>query len=176
MPSRLRFAVPIAILFAGCMLAADGPDEKDPADKGSRLPHVRVGGIMIGAGYSHFSGPFGHPYYAYRPWGPWGAYRWPYYYDPFFYGPSLYPGYFTGFAYGPSMGEIKFKSDYKDAWVYLDGALAGRAEKLKSIWLEPGAYNLEVRAGDRRFGQKVYVLSGKTLRLTADLQHSEVRP
>ena len=177
MSSWLRSALPLAVLLAGCALAADGPDQKDPTDKDntSSRPHVRIGGIMIGAGYSHFSSPFGYPYYAYRPWGPWGTYGWPYYYDPFFYGPSLYPGYFTGFAYGPSMGEIKLKSADKDAWVYLDGALAGRAEKLKSMWLEPGAYHLEVRAGNRRFGPRVYVLSGKTLRLTADLQDSEVR-
>jgi hypothetical protein len=81
-----------------------------------------------------------------------------------------------GFGYGPSMGEIKLKSDDKSAWVYLDGALAGKADRLKTMWLEPGAYNLEVRSGDKRFAQKVYVLTGKTLRLTADLTRSEVRP
>jgi hypothetical protein len=108
--------------------------------------------------------------------GTGGAYGWPFYYDPYFYGPSFYPGYFAGFGWGPSMGEVKLKSADKDAWVYLDGALAGRAEKLKTIWLEPGAYQFEVRSGDRQFGRKIYVLSAKTLKLTADLLHSEVRP
>ena len=60
--------------------------------------------------------------------------------------------------------------------MYLDGALAGKADKLKNMWLEPGAYNLEVRSGNKQFSQKVYVLSGKTLRLTADWNRGEVRP
>lgn len=172
MSIQLRLALPIALLCAGFAVAADDNDK----DTSSR-PRIRLGGIMIGAGYSHYSGGYPYyPYYAYRPWGPWGSYGWPYAYSPFFYGPYMHPGFFSGFGYGPSMGEIKLKSDDRNAWVYLDGALAGKAEKLKNIYLEPGAYNLEVRSGDRRFGQKVYVLSGKTLKLTADLAKSEVRP
>lgn len=169
MSFRPRLAVPIALLVAACVFAADGAGQ-------SKRPRVRLGGIMIGAGYSHFSGPFGYPYYAYGAFGPWGAYNWPYYYDPFFYGPSFYPGFFWGYGYGPSMGGIKLKSPDKDAWVYLNGGLAGRVDKLKTIWLGPGVYQLEVRLGDRRFGRKVYVLSGRTLRLTADLARAEVRP
>lgn len=36
--------------------------------------------------------------------------------------------------------------------------------KLRTIWLQPGAYNLELRSGDRAFKQR-NVLSGKTLEL-----------
>jgi hypothetical protein len=161
-------------------------DEKPAASAGkpartSRWPRVRLGGIYVGAGYSRFSGGPFYPgyyypgYYAYRPWA-WSPFGWPYAYDPFFYGPYLHPGFLTGFGYGPNMGEIKLRSSDKEAWVYLDGALAGKVEKLKSMWLEPGAYNLEVRSGDHKFGQRVYVLSGRTLKLTADLERAEVRP
>jgi hypothetical protein len=170
MPAPLRLAVPLILLFTGSALADDGRDgAKDDAAKDnaatSRFPRIRLGGILIGAGYSHFVGPR----YGYGYGGPYG-------FDPWFYGYGFHPGYFAGFGYGPLMGEIKLKSDDPNAWVYLDGALAGRAEKLKTMWLEPGAYRLEVRAGDRAFGQKVYVLSGKKLQLTVDLKRSEVRP
>jgi hypothetical protein len=170
MSLMLRLAAPLAILLAGCAIAAEGPAQDTPAKDRtqSSRPRIRFGGIMIGAGYSHFSGPgYGRPYYGYGPWG---------FYDSFLYGMYFHPGYFHGFGYGPAMGEIKLKSDDKAAWVYLDGALAGKADKLKNMWLEPGAYNLEVRSGAKRFGQKVYVLSGKTLRLTADLTREELQP
>jgi hypothetical protein len=124
---------------------------------------VLLGGVMIGAGYSHFSG--GYPYWDY--YSPW-------YYDPFLFYPVYAPGYYTGFAYQPSMGAVKLEVADKNALVYLDGALAGRADKLKQIWLNPGAYNLELRTGDRSATRRIYVLSGKTLRVTPELM--EVRP
>lgn len=168
-----RLVIPLACLLTATAFAGDNSDKDDSA-KTHKWPRVRLGGIMIGAGYSHFSGPM-YPYYPYyySPYGSlWNTYAW----DPFFYGPYVHPGFLYGFHYGPSMGELKLKSEDKDAWVYLDGALAGKAEKLKSMWLEPGVYKLEVRSGSRKFDQKVYVLSGKTLRLTADLEKQEVRP
>jgi hypothetical protein len=158
-------------LPAGPALADDKP-VKDTPDKDTAttsLPRVRLGGIVVGAGYSHLLGPgYGYFPYGYAPNG--------YFYDPFPYGMYLHPGFFTGFSYGPSMGEIKLKTDDRSAWVYLDGALAGKADKLKTIYLDPGAYNLEVRSGDKRFEQRIYVLSGKTLRLNAGLGRAEVRP
>ena len=37
----------------------------------------------------------------------------------------------------------------------------------KNLWLEPGAYTLEVKPADRKpFEQRIYVLSGKTLEIT----------
>lgn len=133
-------------------------------DDGSRR-RVRLGGIT--AGVSHFSGPG-----FYRPWGfgP-GLYQpWWGMYDPFWSSAFLHPGLYRGFAVsGPNQGQIKLNAP-KDASVYLDGAFAGSAEKLKSIWLEPGIYELQVtgaRGGE--YKKKVYVLSGKTLQLKADL-------
>jgi len=118
-------------------------------------PHFHLGGIVAGAGYWHGG---------YSPW----------YYDPFLFYPVYAPGYHTGFGYRPNMGAVKIEGPDKDAWVYLDGALAGRADKLKQIWLDPGAYELELRSGDRRAKQKIYVLSGKTLKVTPELM--EARP
>jgi hypothetical protein len=169
-----RSAAFLALALAGCGFAGDdtGKDTA-PKDRSAR-PRVRFGGFTVNAGYSHFSGPGFYPYYGY---GPWAGYGWPYYaYSPFLFSPYIYPGFFSGYGYGPNLGEIKLKTDDPTAWVYLDGALAGKADKLKSMWLEPGKYELEVRSGGKRFGQKVYVLSGKTLRLTADPEKSEVRP
>lgn len=184
MTRRLSIVVPFAVLAAGLAFAEAPPDTRqensDKQDTTRSRPRIRFGGLMVNAGYSHFSGgPFFSPFYGFpfRPW-MWGpnAWNWPMMYDPFFYGPYLHPGFFTGFGRYPAMGEIKLKSGDADAWVYLDGALAGKADKLKNMWLEPGVYNLEVRSGGKRFAQKVYVLSGKTLRLTADPERAEVRP
>jgi hypothetical protein len=140
--------------------AADQP-ANDTSQKKHSWPRVRFGGITIGAGYGYFSGrPY--PYYAGYLFG-WG---YPYFYGPFVFAPYVYPGFYTGYGYGPGMGELKLQTADKNAWVYLDGALAGRAAKLKTMWLEPGAYSLEVRSGDRKFEQRVYVLSGKTLKVS----------
>ncbi len=106
-------------------------------------PHVRVGGFAVNAGYS-----------AYGP--PW--------FDPFLLG-YVNPGFYTGFPYQPAMGQVRLRTRDKTAWVYIDGGLAGRADKLKNMWLEPGTYDVEVRGGRQTFQQKIYVLSGKTLTL-----------
>ena len=151
-----RSAALLAFALAGSGFAGD-----DTGKDQSTRPRVRFGGFTVNAAYSYYSGPRYYPYYGY---GPWAGYGWPYYaaYSSFFFSPYVYPGFFSGYGYGPSLGEIKLKTDDPNAWVYLDGGLAGKAEKLKS--------------GSKRFGQKVYVLSGKTLRLTADLAKLEVRP
>ena len=87
--------------------------------------------------------------------------------------PYAYPGFYTGYAYRQGMGQVKLQTDNKDAYVYLNGALAGQAGKLKSMWLDPGAYNLEVRSGNRKFTERIYVLSGKTLKLAANPTRQE---
>jgi hypothetical protein len=110
-----------------------------------------------------------YPYYGYGGFYPgWGRY---YMYDPFWYSPWIHPGLYTGFAYQPNMGEVKLKSPVRDAAVYIDGAYAGPAEKLKSLWLEPGVYKIELRdTAGQRFERRVYVLTGKTLDLRAKLE------
>jgi hypothetical protein len=67
------------------------------------------------------------------------------------------------------MGQIKLDAP-KGSTVYLDGAVAGSAEKLRSMWLEPGIYELQVTGEDGdEYRKKVYVLSGKTLSIRAAL-------
>ncbi len=163
-------AVALLCAFAGLALAADSNSGK------SKWPHVRLGGIYVGAGYSHFGGPyFGGPWG--YPFGGWGAS--PYYsgfYDPIFYSPFFAPGYFNGFAPGPGLGEVKLKSAPKSASVFIEGGYAGSAAKLKSMWLEPGVYHLEIQDGTQTWEQKVYVLSGKSLSITPQLLSRNKEP
>jgi hypothetical protein len=68
------------------------------------------------------------------------------------------------------MGEIKLVSNLKDADVYIDDGLAGKVKDLKTLWLEPGAYNLKVQAENYMpFTMRVYILSGKSLKVDANL-------
>src|SRR5262249_23734538 len=94
-------------------------DSSPPAkvDSPSSRPHVRFGGVFIGAGYSRY---FGYPSYGYSS-GFWG--RRPDFLDPFLFWPFA-PGFTTGFVYRPNMGEVKIQTSNKTAWVYLDGAFA----------------------------------------------------
>jgi hypothetical protein len=136
--------------------------QKEPdTDKGKL--RLRLGTVWVGAGYSHFSGPYYYPY------GPYGG-DWIYgsLWHPVWGGYPYYPpGYFD---FNNGRGELKLTADPKMAEVYIDGAYAGTADRLKSIWLDPGAYDLTVSAADREsFHQRVYVLSGKSLKITAKL-------
>jgi hypothetical protein len=129
--------------------------------------HLRLGTITVGAGYSHWSGPYPYyPYYAYEPYGfyPYfGAYS-PWLWEPFW-------GGYSSLAYpGADKGEVRLAGAPKTAQVFLDGAYAGTADKLKSMWLKPGAYDLSVSTPNRAsFHQRIYVLSGKSLKITAAL-------
>jgi hypothetical protein len=141
------------------------------AGKVSRPFRIRLGGFSFGAGVSRFSGYY--PYYAYRPYS---FYR-PWYYDPWyppmagFYSPMMFhPGWYTGFSRQDGMGEIRLRANLPDADVFIDDGLAGKAKDLKAIWLEPGAYNLKVEAADHApFTVRLYVLSGKTVKVDANL-------
>src|SRR5882724_4053575 len=134
-------------------------DSRPPAkvDSQSSRPHVRLGGVFIGSGYYGHSGYPSFGYYS----GFWDRR----FLDPFLLWPFA-RGFATGFVYQPNMGEVKIQTSNKTASVYLDGAFAGRADHLRSMWLDPGIYNLEVRDGNRRYAQRIYVLTGKTLKLT----------
>jgi hypothetical protein len=138
----------------------------DGFDKPSGHHHVRLGGVAVSGGYSHFSG---YPYaYAYDPfYYPFSPLPVAMFWNPFWgYYPPFYPtGYFGP---GNGKGELKLTGAPKDASVYVNGGYAGTIEHLKSFWLDPGAYDLEVTTVDgRRFQQRVYMLTGKTLRLEA---------
>jgi hypothetical protein len=89
------------------------------------------------------------------------------------YGPGYWggPGYYSSYAYGtPNAGELKLETPVKDAEVFINGAYAGTAGKLKSMYMHPGTYSVELRSpGRERFAEKVYIVAGKTLKLHADL-------
>ena len=172
------------ILWGPAAMARDsgrhGGSRATAAEGGARHEgrgtRVRFGGLSVGAGYSHFSG---RPYFG----GPYGA--WPYgwgSWDPFFYpsygwlGGFVNPGYYGGYRQGPDTGQVRLSTAAKEGLVYLDGGYAGIAKDLKSIWLQPGAYNLEVRTDHESFSQRIYVLSGKTLRIEANLTPTEETP
>lgn len=144
--------------------------DRDSYGSSDRKTHLRLGTVSFGAGYSSFFGPAVYPY------GPYGFYP----YDPIYsallwspiwgaYGPDY-------LSYGNGKGEVRLAAEPKDAAVYLDGAYAGTANRLKTIWLDPGAYDLSVSAKGREpFQQRIYVLSGKTLKLAAKLAY-QIKP
>ncbi len=114
---------------------------------------VTLGTILLGFGYAPNGGfcCYG-PYDGfYGPlWGPFGPY---------------YPaGYFA--RPGPDKGNVKLIKANKDAAVYIDNAYAGKVSDVKTISIEPGAYDLELRmTGQDPIHKRIYVLSGKTLKL-----------
>lgn len=156
-----RFAT-LALLCSALLFAA--PRDSDDSDSGrrSRFPRVRLGGVMVNAGYSRWSGPWGPgwwgPAYGFNPWigYPFGSY--------------FYPGFWGGYGWASDKGEVKLIASDKEAEVYIEGAYAGTAGRLKSMWLDPGVYNIEVRRAnsvDQPYRKKIYVLTGKALRLEA---------
>jgi hypothetical protein len=142
-------------------------DAEIPVEKSKIRWHL--GTISVGVGYS--SGPYYGPY-GFYPYGPYGLYPGDWVYSSLWY-PMWggYPYYGPGsFNYNSGRGEVRLTADPKVAEVYIDGAYAGTADRLKSMWLDPGAYDLTVSAKDREsFHQRVYVLSGKSLKITAKL-------
>jgi len=131
--------------------------------------HLRLGLISLGAGYSSLSGPVCYPESpSFYPLGCESAAFW---FPSLGSYPFFAPGYF---AYGSDKGEVKLAAEPKGAEVYLDLAYAGTADHLRSMWLDPGAYDLSVVAsGGKVFHQRIYVLSGKSLKITAKLLTSE---
>ena len=105
---------------------------------------VRVG-VFVGGGFA----PMG--WYGYGP----------------FYGPYPY-GAFYG---APNAGQVKLDTSVKAAEVFVNGAYAGTAGKLKTMWMRPGTYTLELRApGGEQFSEKIYVMAGKTLHVEPGFQ------
>jgi len=96
----------------------------------------------------------GRPFYGggfYAPY--WGSY-----WGPSWVGPS--------YAY-PDSGQVKLDTKVKSAEVFVNGAYAGTTGDNKTMRLRPGQYNIEIREGGQsRFAQRVFVVSGKTLRLS----------
>jgi len=108
-------------------------------------------GIFVGSGFA----PMGWYGYGYGP----------------FYRPYPYGAY-----YGvPNAGQVKLDTKVKDAQVFVDGAYAGTSGKLKTMWMRPGTYTIELRAtGQTQFAEKIYVVAGKTVHVEPGF-HPETR-
>ncbi|PYV37273.1 MAG: hypothetical protein DMG06_28520 [Acidobacteria bacterium] len=164
----------LALLLAGSGPAFGEEDKKieqtpeKSAPEATSKTHVRLGGISVGGSYRHYSNLNYYPYYYPAFFGPSSYYWWPYYDLAF---APYHPGFYNGFARSSGMGEVKLQNTQRGAEVFIDGAYAGFAEDLKSIWLDPGAYELEVKATDSQsFKKRIYVLSGKTVRIVPALR------
>jgi hypothetical protein len=95
-----------------------------------------------------------------------------------FYGPSFWGpyGFYGPYYYGPASGAVKFDTSVKDAKVFVNGAYAGTVRKVKTLHLRPGTYNIELKGpGGTYYGERIFVLTGKTLRLHPDLR-AQVQP
>jgi PEGA domain len=145
----------------------NGQTIKDGSSRGGRT-HVRLGTVSVAGGYARFAGPLW-----FSPFWPYAYYPYSFAYAPFFYDPFYWPfygPYAGGFAYAPDKGEVKLGAKPKNAAVFIDGAYAGTVDHLKNIWLDSGAYNLSISApGHETFEKRIYVLSGKSLKIEAAL-------
>jgi hypothetical protein len=166
------------IVFLSTLALADDPpkdsstasNESTGSVEASKQTRVYLGGVSLSSGYNRFSGPtyWGTPFYGY-----YGSQFW----TPFW--PSHSPhdglavsGFYPAqnFQRGPNMGEIKLQADPTTASVFINDAYAGRVQDLRSMSLEPGVYNLRIETEGRPgFARRVYVLSGKTLEIEANL-------
>jgi hypothetical protein len=141
-----------------------------PAENQDRKWHVKMGLVFVGARYSRFDGPVYYPYGL----SPFDGYHPAWLWDPYCAYPLFsYPvGYF---GRNDGRGEVKIileprTLDPRLAEVYLDNAFAGTADHLKSMWLEPGAYDLSVFSRDgTAYRRRIYVLSGRSLKIAAKL-------
>ena len=167
---------------AAARVAGDAKSKQESSDKDApsekRKFHLRLGGVSVGAGYSHFSGPSYYPYAYPFGYAPFGFYPGDWVAASFWYPiASPYPFYAAdAFRYGDGRGEIRLTTDPKEAKIYIDGGYAGTADKLKNLWLDPGAYDLTISAvGREDFHQRLYVLSGKSLKISAKLDPEQTK-
>lgn len=140
-------------------------EDRAPEKSSRGKTHVRLGTVTVAASYTRFPDGFLAPFWGY------GFYPGIFGYEPLFYEPFYYSSYgmsLPDLAYQADKGEVRLEAKPRSASVYLDDAYAGTAGKRKHIWLAPGAYNLTVaRADGSMFHQRIYVLSGKLLKIKA---------
>ena len=155
--------------------AGSKTDKKD--EKTHHKIHVQLGLVSFGMAYTHFSGPYYYPY-SYSYFYPYGVAYPAFSCDPFWcnYPFALSPVYSGSLLYAEDKGEVRLTADPKTAEVYIDGAYAGKADRLRTIWLDSGAYDLSLTAKGRvAFHQRIYILSRRSLKISAKLE-PEKRP
>lgn len=84
-----------------------------------------------------------------------------------YYGPAwAYPAY-PVYAPRPNTGEIRIKTDMKDASLYVDSGYVGPVRKFKKFSLSPGNHDIELRteSGGLLFDKRIQVLVGKSIEL-----------
>jgi hypothetical protein len=149
------------------------PNKDKDADAGTtkRKTHFHLGTVTVGVGYAHFPGGFFSPFY------PFGLYAYAPFYSPFyddpFYGSFYYPSYAPNLNESFGKGQVRLlePGTDKNAEVYIDEAYAGTVRSLKSMWLDPGVYDISIKGADgSSFQQRIYVLSGKTVRIKPELK------
>jgi hypothetical protein len=91
-------------------------------------------------------------------------------YGPAWWGPGWYGPYGGPYAVVPFTGQVKIKTNDKNAAVFVDGGYAGPASKLKKFALRPGTHDIELRdpSGHAFYQERVQVIPGKTLQINAD--------
>lgn len=99
-------------------------------------------------------------------WGGWWGPGWGWYAPYYGYGPY---GYYGG--YGPNYpGQVKIVAPAKDDEVFVDGGLAGKADKMKKFPLKPGQHDIEVRDPSGKttiHAERITVLPGRTVEINA---------
>jgi hypothetical protein len=146
-------------LSAGLLLAAGLQAQPGKAPKGDRsttLTRLRLGPVGLGAGYGWYD-PF--------LWGGLG-------YGAFYPYPTLWPnGYWLAANPSPPLGTVRLRVTPPQARVTIDSAFAGTVEELRDLRLPPGAYLVQFDLEGFQIQQrKIYVLSGKTMRLDVTLR------
>jgi hypothetical protein len=97
-----------------------------------------------------------------QPWGWAGGWYSPYW-GPYWGSPYPLPVY-------PNAGEVKLKTEVKNADVYIDGSYAGTTHQNHEMYLKPGSYDIKIVYGGKiRYSKRVYVVAGKTLKLYPEL-------
>ena len=146
-------------LSVGLLLAAGLQAQAGKAPKGdarAASTRLRLGLVGLGAGYGWYD-PF--------LWGGLG-------YGAFCPYPTLWPnGYWLAANPSPPPGTARLRVTPPQARVTIDSAFAGTVEELRDLRLPPGAYLVQFDLeGFQTQQQKVYVLSGKTMRLDVTLR------
>jgi hypothetical protein len=161
---KMRSLKVLALSFVSLVLLSpahgrgEEPEEEPAAlSVSERKTRFHLGPIHVGAGWAHVRR---HPYY---PWFPW--YR--FHHHPFFLSPVdyMYPLYPFPVSH-EGTGEVRLEDVPKEAVVFIDGGYAGSGGDLRKFRLQPGAYTLRMEwDGGEPFETRLYVLTGKTLRV-----------